>query len=257
MVDLRIFSDLNELSRAAAEEVVRLAGEAVQQSGLFTVALSGGSTPRSLYALLADDPVLAKQLPCDRMYFFWGDERAVPPDHPDCNYRMAHETMLSKLPVPEANVHRIHAESMDAHKAAADYDSKLREFFRLSPGELPRLDLVLLGMGADGHTASLFPRSAALREKEKLAVNVRMEKLKSHRVTLVPPVFNHAIHVLFLVSGAEKAEALKAVLEGEYQPDQVPSQLIRPAYGKLTWMVDQAAAGKLSPSSFKWDGRRP
>lgn len=244
-MDLRIFSDPTEVTRAAADEFTRIAVEAVAQTSLFTVALSGGSTPRALYSLLAEDPQYRDRLPCNQMYLFWGDERAVPPDHPDSNYRMTKDAMLSKLPVPEGNIHRIHAEAIDAKKAAEDYENELKQFFRLASGELPRLDLVLLGMGPDGHTASIFPYTSAVQERERLVADVYVEKLKTHRVTLTVPVLNHAIHVLFLACGAEKADTLKAVLQGERSPNQYPSQLIQPTYGKLTWMVDRAAASKL------------
>jgi 6-phosphogluconolactonase len=241
-IELKVYADLNELSRAAAAEFVRLACNAVQAKGMFTVALSGGSTPRALYELLGGE--LLSKLPCNRMHFFWGDERFVSADDPENNYRAANEAMLSKLNVSAANIHRIPTEASGARQAAEQYEQELRAFFRLSPGELPRFDLMLLGLGGDGHTASLFPGTSAPVEKEKLVVDVWIEKLHASRITLTPPVFNHAVNVIFLVAGADKAATLHSVLKGTYEPDRFPAQVIRPPYGRLVWMVDRAAAGK-------------
>lgn len=241
-MELQIFQDLNELSRAAATEFVRLATESVQGRGVFTAALSGGSTPRALYELLGGE--FSSKLPCTRMHFFWGDERFVPADHPESNYRAANEAMLSKFDIPSANIHRIPTDAGSANQAAEKYEQDLRAFFRLSPGELPRFDLMLLGLGGDGHTASLFPGTTALKEKEKLVVDVWVEKLKANRITLTPPVFNHAVNVIFLVAGADKAATLHSVREGAYEPERFPAQLIRPSYGRLLWMVDRAAAAQ-------------
>lgn len=241
---IRIVADVGELSRAAAVELVRQAREAVQARGVFTVALAGGSTPKSLYALLTRDGEgsFRSQIPWDRVHFFWGDERHVPPDHPDSNYRMAYEAMLAKAPVPPSQVHRIKAENPDASRAADEYEQDLRQFFQLAEGQLPRFDLVLLGMGPDGHTASLFPGTAALHEQKRLVVAPWVEKFNTYRVTLTPPVLNNAVAVVFLVSGEEKAETLRGVLEGDYQPDRLPSQIVRPSDGTLLWLVDRAAA---------------
>ena len=164
---------------AAAEEFVNQATGTVRANGRFTVALSGGSTPRSLFSLLAT--TFRDQLPWDKMFFFWGDERHVPPDHPESNYRMAYEALLSKVPVPAENVFRVPAEIPDANQAAADYEQTLRKFFQLSPGAFPRFDLILLGMGPDGHTASLFPGTSALQEKSRLVVANWVEKFKAYR----------------------------------------------------------------------------
>jgi 6-phosphogluconolactonase len=245
--DIHIVADARALSWAAAEEFVRQAREAVRARGVFTVALSGGSTPRSLYTLLAseDEASFRAQLPWDEMHFFWGDERHVPPDHPDSNYRMAHEAMLAKVPVPAANVHRIKTENPDARQAADEYEQDLRTFFRLAPTQLPRFDLVLLGMGPDGHTASLFPGTDAVHEQTRLVVAPWVEQFHSYRVTLTPPVLNNAACVTFLVSGGDKAATLRAVLEGDYRSDRFPSQAIRPTQGRLLWLVDRAAAGLL------------
>lgn len=239
---IHIVANPEELSRAAAAEFVRQARAAVPAKGSFTVALSGGSTPRSLYALLASDNALRAAVPWEKTHFFWGDERHVPPDQADSNYRMAHEAMLSQVPVPPANVQRVQGEQLDASQAAEAYEQTLRACFRLATGQFPRFDLVLLGMGADGHTASLFPGTAALREQLRLVTANWVGQFNSYRITLTPPVLNNAACVLFLVSGEEKAETLRAVLQGEEQPERLPAQLIHPTDGRLVWLVDQAAA---------------
>lgn len=231
----------------AAEEVVRAANEAVAQRGRFTIALSGGSTPRNLNTLLATNA--RTSLLWDRMFFFWGDERHVPPTDPESNYRMAEETLLSKIPVAPANVFRIPAENPDAAAAADAYEQTLRKFFGLQPGEFPRFDLILLGMGPDGHTASLFPGTAALQEKSRLVVANWVEKFKTSRITLTLPVLNAARSVTFLVSGTDKAAALQAVLQSNAPGDQYPAKLVQPTDGKLIWLVDRAAASELKLSS--------
>ena len=209
------------------------------------MALSGGSTPKKMFAMLANDAALRNRMPWSRVHFFWGDERHVPPDHTDSNFRMANETMLSRVPVPPENIHRIRAENPDAGKAAEDYEQELREFFMLGPEQLPPFDCVFLGMGTDGHTASLFPGTKALQERKRLVVPNWVDKFQSYRITLTPPVLNNADLVIFLVSGEEKAQPLRTVLEGQKQPDRLPSQLIEPTHGKLLWLVDRAAAGLL------------
>jgi 6-phosphogluconolactonase len=232
-----------ELFAAAAEEVVRTANEAVAQRARFTIVLSGGSTPKSLYNLLATNARTA--LPWDRMFFFWGDERHVPPTDPDSNYRMADETLLSKIPVPAGNVFRIKAENPDAAAVAEAYEQTILKFFQLKSGEIPNFDLILLGMGPDGHTASLFPGTTALQEKSHLVVANWVEKMKTHRITLTLPVLNAARCVTFLVSGTDKASVLRAVLEEDVPEEQYPSKLVRPATGKLIWLLDRAAASQL------------
>jgi 6-phosphogluconolactonase len=243
-VEIRKLTTPQELFAAAAEEVVRAAEEAVAARGRFTIALSGGSTPKSLFNLLATNA--RTTLPWDRMFFFWGDERHVPPTDAESNYRMADEAMLSKIPVAAGNVFRIATENPHAAAAADAYEQTLRKFFQLGPGEFPRFDLILLGMGPDGHTASLFPGTAALQEKSRLVVANWVEKLKASRITLTLPVLNAARCVAFLVSGTDKADALKAVLEGDAPGEQYPSKLVKPSDGKLIWLVDRAAASGLS-----------
>jgi 6-phosphogluconolactonase len=243
-VEIRTLTTPQELFAAAAEEVVRAATDAVAQRGRFTIALSGGSTPQSLFHLLATNA--RTSLPWDRMFFFWGDERHVPPADPDSNYRMAEETMLSKIPVAAGNVFRIAAENPDAAAAAEAYEQTLRKFFALEPGAFPRFDLILLGMGPDGHSASLFPETAGLKEQSRLVIANWVEKFKTHRLTFTLPVLNAAANVAFLVSGTDKAPALHAVLESDAPGEQYPAKLVRPTDGKLIWLIDRAAASQLS-----------
>jgi len=240
---IRVSINAQELSRCAAEQFVYLAVEAQRGKGLFTVALAGGSTPKTLYELLGDEnEPYRSQLCWEKIHFFWGDERHVPTDHPDSNYRMASEAMLSKVPLPARNIHRIKSEVDDAHEVAANYEQTLCEFFGLAVGEFPRFDLLLLGMGPDGHIASIFPYSDVINEKRRLVIATRIEKFKSYRITLTPPVLNNAAFVTFLVSGTTKAKALREVLEGDYYPTRFPAQLIRPTTGNLSWLVDCEAA---------------
>jgi len=236
--DLRILPDRAALFQAAADEFVRQANAAIASKGRFTVALAGGSTPKGLYSLLAAKAAL----PWDKMYFFFGDERHVPPDHPDSNFRMASESLLSKAPIPEKNVHRIHAE-LDAEAAAAEYEQQLVNFFHLSNLEMPRFDLIFLGIGPDGHTASLFPGSNALTESSRRVMANWVEKFKTFRITFTFPVLNHAAEVVFLVSGADKAQILSEVLRPGIQ--NYPAQGVQPENGRLLWLVDQDAGSLL------------
>jgi 6-phosphogluconolactonase len=246
-VELRRLTTPQDLFQAAAEEVIRAATSAVAQRGRFAIALSGGSTPKNLYTLIAANA--SANLPWDRMFFFWGDERHVPPDNPDSNYRMAKESLLSKVAIPPANIFPVPAENPDASAAAEAYEQTLRKFFALAPGEFPRFDLILLGMGPDGHTASLFPETAALQEKSRLVVANWVEKLNASRITFTLPVLNAARCVAFLVSGTDKAAVLHEVLEGNAPAERYPSKLVRPDAGKLIWFVDRAAASGLSAAA--------
>jgi 6-phosphogluconolactonase len=243
-VDIRVLTTPQELFAAAAEEIVRAANQAVSERGKFSIALSGGSTPKSLYTLLATNA--RTTLPWDRMFFFLSDERHVPPTDPDSNYRMAYEAMLSKVPVPPGNMFRIPAENPDAASAAKEYESTLRTFFKTAPGQFPNFDVILLGMGPDGHTASLFPGTAGVQEKSRLVIANWVEKLKTHRLTFTLPVLNAARCVAFLVSGTDKAAVLRSVLEEKAPGDQYPASLVQPTDGKLIWFLDRAAASGLS-----------
>lgn len=246
--EVLIFENAESLCKAAAVEFVRAADEAVATKGSFTVALSGGSTPKNLYGLLATDLALRSTIPWGKLNFFFGDERHVPPDSPESNYRMAQEAMFSRAPIAAAQIARIKGEYPDAAQAAREYEKTLREFFGLKEGEFPRFDLVFLGMGSDGHTASLFPGTKALYEEERLVISNWVGKFFTERITLTAPVLNYAARVIFLVQGEDKAPALKAVLEGPYEPEQLPAQLIQPKNGKLVWLVDKTAARLLDPA---------
>jgi 6-phosphogluconolactonase len=239
--ELKVFDDPDGVARAAASRVTELARESIESRGLFTLALAGGSTPRRVYELLAGDEFRSR-VDWANVHVFFGDERAVPADHADSNFRMANETLLSRVPIPTQNVHRIEGLG-DAAANASAYESEMRGLF--GDAEWPRLDLVLLGMGDDGHTASLFPNTAALDERRAWVAANWVEKLGAWRVTLTAPAVNAARHVLFLVNGAGKAERLREVLRGVRDPSRLPSQLIRPHDGTLEWLVDRAAASKL------------
>lgn len=244
MKELVVCSDAEELNRRAAEQFVRLATESVAASGRFTVALSGGSTPKALYFLLASETFLPL-VPWAKVYFFWGDERCVPPDHSESNYGMARVMMLDKIPVPKENVYPVPTERGNAQKVAAEYERILRAFFHFNQGRQPRFDLILLGMGEDGHTASLFPSTAALEERGTVTAN-DTRRLGTDRITLTIPAINQAAHIVFLVSGSSKASVLKEVLEGQDQPARLPSQSIQPVEGELLFLVDRAAASDLT-----------
>ena len=245
--EVRILANANAIAETAAAEFVEAARRAVQKKNSFTVALSGGSTPKALYELLVNNPLLQSMIPWKQTQFFFGDERHVPPNHADSNFRMATESMLSKAPVNAKQIHRIKGELASAEEAAAQYEKELRTSFKLELGQQPHFDLILLGMGPEGHTASLFPGTKALREQERLVIHNWVGKLFSDRITLTPPVLNNADRVIFMVHGAEKAPALKAVLEGPYEADQLPAQLIQPSGGSVLWLVDQTSAGMLGP----------
>lgn len=244
MTDIQICHSTEDLYQKAAALFVRLAVEAISTQGHFRVALSGGSTPRGVYRLLAE-PALQEQIPWPQVQVFWGDERCVPFTHPESNYRMAKETLISRVPIAAENVHRIPSEQAPAQAASA-YEQTLREAFTLSTDAVPRFDLIFLGMGPDGHTASLFPGTAGLLEHRRLVIAHYVEKLKAWRVTLTTPVLNQAAHVVFLVCGADKATTLRDVFRGAYEPEQLPAQLIQPANGTLLWLVDADAAGLLT-----------
>jgi 6-phosphogluconolactonase len=245
MTNLHIYQNTQELYSQAAVLFTRLANDAIASQGRFTVALSGGSTPKSVYSLLAHGNPRMQPIAWPYVHVFWGDERCVPPTHSDSNYRTAQEALLSRVPIPPENIHRIHAE-LAPLEAAYNYERELRQAFSMSSDGTPCFDLAFLGMGPDGHTASLFPGTSGLQEKNRLVVAHYVEKLSSWRVTLTAKVFNAAAQVAFLVAGADKATTLKAVLEGAFQPDRLPAQLIQPAPESLHWFVDSAAASALT-----------
>jgi 6-phosphogluconolactonase len=238
---VEIFGSPQELFRAAAEKFCTLGSEAIKTHGRFSVALSGGSTPRGLHQELVTH--FASRLDWNRVFFFWGDERHVPPDSSDSNYRMAKETLLSKLPIPPENISRVQSELPDARQAAAKYEQALQQFFHPEPDSFPKFDFILLGMGPDGHTASLFPGTAALQEKDHLVVANWVEKLNTFRITFTYPVLNSAACIMFLVNGDEKAEMVRRALKDSAA--NLPCQKVRPDDGALLWYLDKGAALKL------------
>lgn len=233
------------LAARAAQHFTELAEHAVAGRGRARIAISGGSTPEATFQLLGDpgQPWRAR-MPWNRLELFWVDERCVPPDHSDSNYRMTREALLDRVPLSPEQIHRMEGE-LDPEEGAARYESGLRNAFRLEGAEVPAFDLIQLGMGADGHTASLFPHSAALDELGRLAVANHVQNKDAWRITLTWPVINQARSVFFLIGGAGKAEIVREVFCGASDPERLPSQLIRPASGILTLILDRAAAALL------------
>jgi 6-phosphogluconolactonase len=241
-VTVSVFPDRSALMQAAAESVTQLAERYIQKRGRFDWALAGGKTPEALYRLLAGPP-LATRIDWTRVHFFWSDERCVPPDHADSNYRMARESLLDRVAPPRANVHRLRGE-LPPPLAASRYEqelSALASAASTSPADPPRLDLILLGMGADGHTASLFPGSAALTESKRWVVATSIAGRDAARLTFTLPLLNAAANVLFLVAGSDKARALAQVSTPE-DPERLPAHRVQPVSGELTWLVDSEAA---------------
>jgi len=234
--EIKVVPAAAEVAREAAERVIAAASRAADEGRTFSVALSGGSTPKALFELLASDAYKSR-IDWPRVEVFFGDERTVPPDHKDSNYRMAHEALLAKVPIPRDNIYRMAGER-DPQQAAKQYGQMLKEKF----GD-GGMDLVLLGMGDDGHTASLFPETEALDETKHRCVANFVPKLNTWRITLTAPFINRARAVMILVAGASKAKRLQEVLEGPREPRRLPIQLISPTTGQLSWLVDAAAAG--------------
>ena len=238
--ELRIYATSQELEEALADLFVSDAKEAIRERSAFHVALAGGRTPQAAYALLAGNG-RRDAIDWEHVFIYFGDERCVPPESDDSNYKMACDALLSKVPIPTLNVHRMHGEDEPA-RAARAYAQMLVE----TMGEAPRFDLILLGMGADGHTASLFPQTDPSDGDEQLVRAVYVEKLGAYRLTLTPHVINNARHVAIALVGSEKAPALHAVREGPYDPVTHPVQIVAPHDGVLTWLVDKAAAAALT-----------
>ena len=244
MTAIRVLPDPAALADAAARLVVEGAHSAIDARGRFSLALSGGSTPRDLHLRLAASP-LRDQVDWSRVHIFFGDERCVPPDDERSNYRMADETLLSRVPIPAENIRRMRGE-LPPPEAAEAYAEALQAYFGQEP---PRLDLVLLGMGDNGHTASLFPGLTAGREQKRWVVAENVEEVSMWRITLTPVVLNLARQAVFLVAGSAKASMLRRVLEGSFTPDELPAQIVRPSPGEVIWLVDEAAAADLTPAS--------
>ena len=239
-----VAADTEALFRAAAAEFQKASADAVAARGVFRVALSGGSTPKGLFSLLANDDALRSAIAWDQAEFFWSDERHVPPDHPESNYRMAQDSLLSRVPVRGDRVHRVRAEQPDAAVAAIAYEVEIRRTFDCY-GEVPRFDLILLGLGSDGHTASLFPGTPALGEGSRLVAANHVATLGADRITMTYPLLNAARLVLFVVAGSEKAAAVRAVLQPDPDAPVLPARLVQPEEGKLMWVLDREAAGGL------------
>jgi len=237
----KVFPNLEELNNFAAEKFIEIGNDAIEKSDRFTVALAGGSTPKALYRLLASEKYKNK-IAWSSVFFFFGDERNVLPDDADSNFRMANENLFEPLEIFPQNVFRWETEFEDAAAIAGDYETKIMDFFDLRDGEFPKFDLILLGMGDDGHTASLFPFTDALNETARIAVENKVEKLETVRLTLTFPAINNAENVFFLVKGADKSETLKQVLEGDFEPLRFPSQNVQPTSGNLFWLSDSEAA---------------
>ncbi len=240
--DVRIFDDLEALSRAAASLFIGSCAEAIRLRARALVALSGGNTPLELYRLLAQ-PSHIPQIDWQHVHVFWGDERCVPPDDPESNYRQANDALLSHVPIPPENIHRVQGE-LEPQDAALAYALTLRKFASPLLG-WPRFDLVLLGMGEDGHTASLFPGSPVDVAAPTAAVTANYQGRPANRVTVTPVLLNEARRITFLISGESKSQTLASVLYGDFDPDLLPAQRIRPVDGELIWLVDRAAASKL------------
>lgn len=252
MRKLKILADDLRLARTAGEFFANQSQEAIAQRGYFTVALAGGQTPGTLYSLLTSEAFTAR-IDWDKVHLFWGDERCVPPEHVESNYSMARHYLLNYAPIPEENIHRIQGE-LEPQEAARSYEKMLRDFFKDSGQDpdapQPRFDLVLLGMGDDGHTASLFPYSDALKVQDRWVTAHFVESVRAWRVTLTASAINAAANIMFLVLGASKAENAQAVLQGAPDPQRLPSQMIQPIDGQLIWLLDDAAAALLDQSNL-------
>ena len=238
-MDIRRHRNKDQVVQALADTMQLIQADAIKERGRFSLALAGGSTPKALYELLAANQ---SGYQWDKWYIFFGDERTVPPDDADSNYHMAKDSLLSKVPIPESQIFRMKGE-LDPAVAADQYTQDLKATF--GDQDFPRFDLILLGMGDDGHTASLFPHTAAIHESEKWVIAHFVEKLDTWRITLTPPVLNNARNIVFLVTGDKKAQRLIEVLNGDYKPDELPSQIINPTDGHLIWYVDEDAASQL------------
>jgi len=229
-----------------AGEIARLSKEAIVQRGASTVVLSGGSTPKSLYALMAT-PAWRDKFDWPHIHLFWEDERFVAPDHPDSNYGMVKRELLSKVSIPASNVHRVITEKGKPEEVAAAYEQTIRREFQSlklasSSNDIPRFDVLLLGLGTNGHTASLFPHTSVLQEKKRLFAACYVDEVKMYRLTMTVPLLNNSRNTFFFLAGAEKAEVVKELLHGPRKPEDLPAQLIEPNDGSLVWMMDKAAA---------------
>jgi 6-phosphogluconolactonase len=251
IADYLVYDTPERLAQAAAEVFAKYAADAVAARGVARIAISGGSTPKRMFALLATEP-FASRVAWDKLLLYWVDERCVSPDHEDSNYRMTREQLLSKVPLPAENVFRMEGE-LDPEEAASRYEATLRNTFRLEGAQAPAFDLVLLGMGDDGHTASLFPHTDAIDALGRLVVANHVPQKDTWRITLTWTVINQGRRVVFLIEGATKAERLHEVLLGDYDPERLPAQLIRPESGQIGLLLDAEAARRLPKSGTHED----
>lgn len=246
MAEVRIFPTVGAMLDAGATVFAEVALRAFAERGRFAVALSGGNTPRGLYERLALPDGPGARIPWRATHVLWGDERCVPPDHPDSNYRLATDALLAHVAIPESQIHRMHGETADTAAAAAEYEQRMRGVLRSGDDGWPEFDLALLGMGADGHTASLFPGSEVIRDVGgRWVASTRVQKLNASRLTLTPSVLTHARNLLLLVAGRDKAEALSRALRGGDDLDATPAQLVRGARGRVVWLIDAEAAADI------------
>jgi 6-phosphogluconolactonase len=247
-----LLPDAAAITKRAADEFLKAVNEAIAEKDSFTVALAGGSTPKAMYTMLVSDPAYSSKIPWPKLRFFFGDERHAGPDSSESNFHMANQTLFSKGLIKQEQISRIMGEYADTEKAALEYEQVLRSSFKLKEGEYPRFDLVLLGMGEEGHTLSLFPGTKALQAPaNRIVVRNWVGKLYTERITLTARAANEAKRIMFSVTKADKALALKAVLEGPYEPEQLPSQFLQPVNGKLLWLVDKDAGSMLTKSVGK------
>jgi len=243
---IQVLPDLESVSRAAAELLVKQALEAISERGLFSLVLSGGETPRRMYELLSKE-AFRDRLPWEQVHVFWGDERCVPSDDPRSNEHMVRQALLDHVSIPATQIHPIHC-TRPHRGTAEEYQAVIRAFFK---DRQPRFDLILLGLGGDGHTASLFPKTNVLDERACWVAELYVDGQDFHRVTLTVPIINQAAMVAFLVVGGSKARVLQEVLEGPFDPYRLPAQLIHPASGKMIWLVDEEAAASLQQQPGK------
>jgi 6-phosphogluconolactonase len=248
-MNMLAFSDIESLSVKAAELFLDLSEKTISEKKIFIAGVSGGSTPERLYTLLGSTP-FRDNVDWSHIHFFWADERFVPHDHEESNYRLLYDRLISRISIPPENIHPVRTDSASPAHAAECYEEEISNFFHLSGGEFPAFDLIMLGMGQDGHTASLFPCSKSLNEKTRIAVPVHMKKPDPDRVTLTLPALNNSGQILFLVAGRSKSKVLKAVFDPE-QRRKFPAGLIEPYSGSLTWLIDKEAAEELSPEIIR------
>ncbi|MEI9476521.1 MAG: 6-phosphogluconolactonase [Deltaproteobacteria bacterium] len=240
-----VFENNDQISAFLIDQWREISGEAIRTRGVFSVALSGGETPISFYQRLAED---SQAFPWNKIHLFLADERFVPHDHPDSNYRMLRQTLLNKIDIPHENVHPVPVETLDLRSSAEKYEGELTRFFKLSPGQIPRFDFILLGIGEDGHTASLFPGSPAFTEERHLAAPVVLDQVRHHRVTLTLPVINQAENVLFLVTGENKARAMRKIIDSKDL--SLPASRVRPGPGNLFFVLDREASSQLTRQGY-------